>query len=53
MRDVFVSHASEDKDEVARPLARALSDAGLAVWLDEYELTLGDSVRQKRRLKKA
>jgi hypothetical protein len=42
--DVFVSHASEDKDVVARPLAEALSQRGWSVWLDELELTVGDSL---------
>ena len=42
--DVFISHASEDKDAVARPLARALSAAGLSVWFDEFTLTAGDSL---------
>lgn len=45
--DVFISHASEDKDAVARPLARHLEDMGLRVWIDECELTLGDSLRRK------
>jgi hypothetical protein len=45
--DVFISHASEDKTEVARPLADALKSAGLQVWLDEFELTIGDSLRRK------
>lgn len=45
--DVFISHASEDKDAVARPLARHLEDLGLRVWIDECELTLGDSLRRK------
>jgi hypothetical protein len=45
--DVFVSHASEDKDSVVRPLAHALSAAGLAVWYDEFELRIGDSLRRK------
>ena len=44
--DVFISHASDDQD-FAAPLASALSDAGLEVWYDEYELSLGDSLRQK------
>lgn len=44
--DVFISHASEDKDEVARPLAAALEIAGLAVWLDECQLAIGDSLRR-------
>jgi len=45
--DVFISHASEDKDEVVRPLAHALKDAGLKVWYDEFELKIGDSLRRK------
>lgn len=43
---VFISHASEDKDAVARPLAEALSKCGLQVWYDEFSLKLGDSLRQ-------
>ncbi|WP_051222907.1 toll/interleukin-1 receptor domain-containing protein [Conexibacter woesei] len=42
--DVFISHASEDKAAVARPLAAALDDLGWDVWLDELELTVGDSL---------
>lgn len=45
--DVFISHASEDKDEVVRPLAEALRAGGLEVWYDEFELRLGDSLRRK------
>ena len=45
--DVFISHTSEDKDEVVRPLATALRDAGLIVWFDEFELRIGDSLRRK------
>jgi len=45
--DVFISHASEDKDTVARPLASALKKAGMRVWLDEHELKLGDSLSGK------
>jgi len=44
--DVFISHASEDKDAIARPLANALGARGLKVWFDEATLTLGDSLRQ-------
>jgi len=46
MWDVFICHASEDKDAVARPLAEALREAGLSVWYDEFTLTLGDSLRR-------
>lgn len=45
--DVFISHASEDKDEVVRPLALALKENGLTVWYDEFELKIGDSLRRK------
>ena len=45
--DVFISHASEDKDEFVRPLANALIQHGLNVWFDEMTLKIGDSLRQK------
>jgi len=45
--DVFISHASEDKNDVARPLAHALEEFGLNVWYDEFELRIGDSLRRK------
>lgn len=45
--NVFISHASEDKDTVVRPLANALLQRGLKVWYDEFELKIGDSLRRK------
>jgi hypothetical protein len=45
--DVFISHASEDKDEVVRPLVIALQAEGLSVWYDEFEMKIGDSLRRK------
>lgn len=45
--DVFISHASEDKDEIVRPLALLLQAKGLKVWYDEFELKIGDSLRRK------
>jgi hypothetical protein len=44
--DLFISHASEDKEEVARPLANKFIKLGLSVWYDEYTLTVGDSLRR-------
>lgn len=44
--DVFVSHAWEDKQRIALPLAKALINKGLAVWYDEFTLKLGDSLRR-------
>lgn len=45
--DVFISHASEDKDVVVRPLAMALQEKGVRVWYDEFEMRIGDSLRRK------
>lgn len=45
--DVFISHASEDKEEVVRPLVKALQDEGLVVWYDEFAMRIGDSLRRK------
>jgi len=45
--DIFVSHASEDKETVAIPLVNILLRAGLKAWLDEYDMKLGDSLREK------
>lgn len=41
---LFVSHASEDKNSIARPLARALVKLGHDVWYDEFVLKMGDSL---------
>ena len=45
--DVFVSHATEDKDGVVRDLVLALQAEELSVWYDEFELRVGDSLRRK------
>ena len=44
--DVFISHASEDKDDFVRPLAEGLEQRGLRVWFDESTLKVGDSLRR-------
>lgn len=44
--DVFISHASEDKEKVARPLAEELSQRGVKVWFDEFELEIGDNLTE-------
>jgi hypothetical protein len=43
---LFISHASEDKTDFVRPLAEALK-SHFAIWYDEHELTLGDSLLKK------
>ena len=42
--DVFISHASEDKDAIVRPLATVLEKLSVRVWYDEFSLKLGDSL---------
>lgn len=43
--DFFISHASEDKDKIARPLFEALESLGFKVWFDEQDIQLGSSIR--------
>ena len=42
--DLFIAHASEDKDEFVRPLAGRLEELGASVWYDEFQLKPGDSL---------
>lgn len=44
--DVFVSHASEDKTSFVRPFVDFLKAKNIAVWYDETELRVGDSLRR-------
>lgn len=45
--DVFISHASEDKDSIVLTLAFVLRNKGVKVWYDEFELKIGDSLGRK------
>ncbi len=42
--DLFISHASEDKDSLVRPLAILLERLSVKVWYDEFSLKLGDNL---------
>ncbi len=44
--DAFISHASEDKDEIVRSLAEGLRQHRVEVWYDEFALTPGTSLRR-------
>ena len=44
--DVFISHAGEDKHEVAGPLAEFVQRFGARVWYDEDALEIGDSLSE-------
>lgn len=43
-RDVFICHASPDKQAYARPLSVALSKHGVSSWLDEALIEAGESI---------
>lgn len=43
----FVSHAGEDKQAFAEPLARKLRELGVNAWFAEWEIKPGDSLVQR------
>jgi RNA-directed DNA polymerase len=45
--DIFISHASEDKEEVARPIFEACRRIGLKAFLDEAHIGWGQSFTAK------
>lgn len=38
--DAFICHASEEKDDLVRPLAARLSQQRIEVWYDEFSLNV-------------
>jgi hypothetical protein len=44
--DVFLSHSAKDK-ALVRPVAERLRADGMRVWLDDWEIRLGDSIPAK------
>ena len=46
-RNVFISHASEDKESVAIPFSEELEKYGITYWLDMKELYPGDQLSEK------
>ena len=45
--DVFISHASEDKQDFVDPLVKKLQDSGIVVWYDTLEMQWGKSLREQ------
>jgi len=43
-QDLFLSHASADKEEYVFPLTESLSARDITYWLDDAEISWGDSV---------
>jgi hypothetical protein len=44
MNDVFICHATADKERIALPIHEACLDAGLLSWIDRDRLSWGDSL---------
>lgn len=46
-RDVFICHASEDKEKIVRNLVLEFDKASISYWYDEAEIKWGDSILEK------
>lgn len=46
-KDIFICHASEDKVAVVRPLSSSLTQRGLTYWIDEAEISPGESITER------
>jgi hypothetical protein len=46
MANVFISHRRSD-DEESEDLAKEIKQAGHTVWLDVWEINLGDSIIER------
>jgi hypothetical protein len=47
MIDIFISHASEDKQTIVEPLVKVLEDNGISYWYDKNDIGWGDSIVAK------
>jgi hypothetical protein len=45
--DIFLSHASEEKEKFVDELYNGLKKANFTVWYDKYEIRWGDNLRTK------
>jgi hypothetical protein len=45
--DIFISHASEDKEAFVEPLANRLKELAVRVWYDKFVLLPGDRLSEK------
>jgi hypothetical protein len=44
LQDVFISHASADKERYVLPLSRAMAHERITFWLDSAEIRWGDNI---------
>ena len=47
MKDVFICHAREDKQEVVEPLVAGFKQVNISYWYDKAEIKWGDSITKK------
>ena len=47
LKDIFICHASEDKEIIVKPLLVALDKENISYWYDEAEIKWGDSIPNK------
>lgn len=50
MKDVFICHAHEDKEQIVYPLIAALDNVNISYWLDDIEIKWGDSLTERINL---
>jgi len=43
-KDIFISHASEDKNKIVEPLVQTLEENGISCWYDKKDIAWGDSI---------
>ena len=46
-KDIFISHASEDKKAIVEPLVKTLEANNISCWYDANEIGWGDSITSK------
>ncbi len=47
LKDIFICHASEDKQTIVKSLINTLDKESISYWYDEAEIKWGDSIPQK------
>ncbi len=47
MYDIFISHASKDKNKYVDKLYKAINDTGVTVFYDKESISWGDSITEK------
>jgi hypothetical protein len=47
MKDIFISHAHEDKRDYVYPLVEELQNSAISYWLDEIEIGWGHTIIRK------